>query len=115
MALSYLTYSANDGHLSYRSKNLFLGSRDLAAAPLSWGDQFDYSLTSYPFHTLPMTLSIRSLYSPVVNSKQDVRVYYADDTQTGVPRAASSIALSSRLSKSSRTERLVSLRTLVFV
>ncbi|KAI8361236.1 hypothetical protein B0O80DRAFT_153446 [Mortierella sp. GBAus27b] len=58
MALTYLTFSANDGHLAYRSDC---------------------------YHTATFSQPI-SLYAPVVNGVQNVRVFYADDTQTGVPK-----------------------------
>ncbi|KAK3828658.1 MAG: hypothetical protein J3Q66DRAFT_323235 [Benniella sp.] len=58
MALTYLTFSANDGHLAYRSDC---------------------------YHTATFSQPI-SLYAPVVSGKQDVRVFYADDTQKGVPK-----------------------------
>ncbi|KAI1316728.1 hypothetical protein EDD11_009544 [Mortierella claussenii] len=57
MALTYLTFSANDGHLAYRSDC---------------------------YHTATFTQPI-SLYAPVVNGAQAIRVFYADDTQKGVP------------------------------
>ncbi|KAF9352538.1 hypothetical protein BGX26_009674 [Mortierella sp. AD094] len=58
MALTYLTFSANDGHLAYRS------------------DCYKTATFTQPI----------SLYAPVVNGVQSVRVFYADDTQKGVPK-----------------------------
>ncbi|KAF9962844.1 hypothetical protein BGZ70_007852 [Mortierella alpina] len=58
MALTYLTFSVNDGHLAYRSDC---------------------------YHTATFSQPI-SLYAPVVDGKQAVRVFYADDTQKGVPK-----------------------------
>ncbi|KAG0303647.1 hypothetical protein BGZ98_006443 [Dissophora globulifera] len=58
MALTYLTFSANDGHLAYRSDC---------------------------YHTATFSQPI-SLYAPVVDGVQSVRVFYADDTQKGVPK-----------------------------
>ncbi|KAF9940140.1 hypothetical protein BGZ65_008065 [Modicella reniformis] len=52
MALTYLTFSANDGHMAYRT---------------TFGQPI-------------------SLYAPVVNGVQNIRVFYADDTQKGVPK-----------------------------
>ncbi|KAG0345695.1 hypothetical protein BG004_003258 [Podila humilis] len=59
MALTYLTFSANDGHLAFRSEC---------------------------YRTASFQQPI-SLYAPVVNGKQDIRIFYADDTQKGVPKA----------------------------
>ncbi|ORZ26905.1 hypothetical protein BCR41DRAFT_383968 [Lobosporangium transversale] len=60
MALTYLTFSANDGHLAYRSDC---------------------------YHTAKFLQPI-SLYAPVVNDVQNIRVFFADDTQEGVPKTA---------------------------
>ncbi|KAG0026905.1 hypothetical protein BGZ81_006034 [Podila clonocystis] len=58
MALTYLTFSANDGHLAFRSECYRTAS----------------------FHQ-PI-----SLYAPVIGGSQQIRVFYADDTQPGVPK-----------------------------
>ncbi|KAF9200750.1 hypothetical protein BGZ49_009010 [Haplosporangium sp. Z 27] len=58
MALTYLTFSANDGHLSYIN------------------DCYNTASFAQPI----------SLYAPVENGVQTVRVFYADDTQKGVPK-----------------------------
>ncbi|KAF9425605.1 hypothetical protein BGZ76_003167 [Entomortierella beljakovae] len=58
MALTYLTFSANDGHLAYRSQC---------------------------YHVADFSQPI-SLYAPVINGVQSVRVFYADDTKKGVPK-----------------------------
>ncbi|KAF9410244.1 hypothetical protein BGZ94_001719 [Podila epigama] len=58
MALTYLTFSANDGHLAFRSE-------------------------CYRTATFEQPIS---LYAPVVNGAQSIRVFYADDTQKGVPK-----------------------------
>ncbi|KAF9917896.1 hypothetical protein FBU30_000466 [Linnemannia zychae] len=57
MALTYLTFSANDGHLAYRNDC--------------------YSIATF---TQPI-----SLYAPVIKGVQSVRVFYADNTQKNVP------------------------------
>ncbi|KAG0334783.1 hypothetical protein BG000_008051 [Podila horticola] len=58
MALTYLTFSANDGHLAFRSEC---------------------------YRTASFQQPI-SLYAPVVGGSQQIRVFYADDTQPGVPK-----------------------------
>ncbi|KAF8950755.1 hypothetical protein BGZ52_001514 [Haplosporangium bisporale] len=58
MAVTYLTFSANDGHLAFRSEC---------------------------YRTASFQQPI-SLYAPVVGGSQQIRVFYADDTQTGVPK-----------------------------
>ncbi|KAK3813761.1 MAG: hypothetical protein J3R72DRAFT_462106 [Linnemannia gamsii] len=58
MALTYLTFSANDGHLAYRS-------------------------TCYNIATFTQPIS---LYAPVNKGAQTVRVFYADTTQKNVPK-----------------------------
>ncbi|KAF9913095.1 hypothetical protein EC991_003554 [Linnemannia zychae] len=58
MALTYLTFSANDGHLAYRNDC--------------------YSVATF---TQPI-----SLYAPVNKGVQTVRVFYADSTQKNVPK-----------------------------
>ncbi|KAF8946422.1 hypothetical protein BGZ47_000573 [Haplosporangium gracile] len=58
MALTYLTFSANDGHLAYRNDC--------------------YSVATF---TQPI-----SLYAPVTKGVQAVRVFYADTTQKNVPK-----------------------------
>ncbi|KAF9302932.1 hypothetical protein BGZ74_004621 [Mortierella antarctica] len=58
MALTYLTFSANDGHLAFRSEC---------------------------YRTASFQQPI-SLYAPVVGGSQQIRVFYADDAQPGVPK-----------------------------
>ncbi|KAF9081021.1 hypothetical protein BGX23_001388 [Mortierella sp. AD031] len=58
MALTYLTFSANDGHLAYRNDC--------------------YSVATF---TQPI-----SMYAPVTKGKQEVRVFYADTDQKNVPK-----------------------------
>ncbi|KAF9179947.1 hypothetical protein BGZ51_006527 [Haplosporangium sp. Z 767] len=58
MALTYLTFSVNDGHLAFRS------------------DCYKTATFIQPI----------SLYAPVVNGKQDIRVFYADAAEKGVPK-----------------------------
>ncbi|KAF9364946.1 hypothetical protein BGX34_011987 [Mortierella sp. NVP85] len=58
MAITYLAYQVNDGHLSYRN------------------DCYDVASFAQPI----------TLYAPVVNGKQDVRVYYADENNKNVPK-----------------------------
>ncbi|KAF9110792.1 hypothetical protein BGX27_005881 [Mortierella sp. AM989] len=60
MALTYLTFSANDGHLAYRS------------------DCYKTATFTQPI----------SLYAPVVDGVQSVRIFYADDAQKGVPKTS---------------------------
>lgn len=59
MALTYLTFSANDGHLAYRN------------------DCYNVATFTQPI----------SLYAPVANGVQSVRVFYADSsTQKNIPK-----------------------------
>ncbi|KAF9134528.1 hypothetical protein BGX30_011913 [Mortierella sp. GBA39] len=58
MALTYLTFSANDGHLAYRNDC--------------------YSVATF---TQPI-----SLYAPVTKGVQSVQVFYADTTNKNVPK-----------------------------
>ncbi|KAF9578332.1 hypothetical protein BGW38_005919, partial [Lunasporangiospora selenospora] len=58
MALTYMTFSVNDGHFAYRN------------------DCYKTATFTQPI----------SLYAPVVDGVQNIRVFYADEAQKGVPK-----------------------------